>query len=82
MRLWVLTTQCCGGVAALVAGAGGISVLSCGGVSPVTALLAGWVACSCGAVAAEVLCGSSVEIAADGSVDAAEEVEGAKLASL
>ena len=82
MYLLALTTQGCSGVAALAAGEGGVSVLSCCGVSPVTALLAGWVACSCGAVAAEVLCGRSVEIAADGSVDAAEEVEGAKLASL
>ncbi len=41
MRLWELTTQGCSGVAALVAGAGGVSVLSCCGVSPVTALLAG-----------------------------------------
>ena len=58
MRLWVLTTQCCGGVAALVAGEGSVSVLSCGGVSPVTALLAGSAACSCGVVAAETLCGN------------------------
>lgn len=53
MRLWVLTTQGCSGVAALVAGAGGVSCR----VSPVTELLAGWVACSCGEVAAEALCG-------------------------
>ena len=57
MCLWELTIQCCGGVAALVAGEGSISVLSCVGVSSATALLAGWVACSCGAVAAEALCG-------------------------
>lgn len=58
MHLWELTTQGCSCVAALVAGAGGVSVLSCCGVSPVTALLAGWIACSCGAVAAEALCGN------------------------
>jgi len=81
MYLLELTTQGCSGVAALAAGEGGVSVLSCCGVPPVTALLAGWVACSCGAVAAEVFCDSSVEMAADGAVDTAEEVEGASLST-
>ena len=58
MRLWVLTTHCCGGVAALAAGEGGVSVLSCGGGSSATALLAGGVSCSCSEVAAETLCGN------------------------